>query len=363
MRNNIVVMFFVAVVCVPTVAHSEDARSILETAQQRQLERWEGVDSYVVQSSVMGNSSQTYFRRTEVSDESGSTHTLFLPNVQSNLNPSGCEGAQTMTAEGLEAYAAASEMMGEASATEIENGLEEAGLPRGLLAGTGSDPTATFDPRVIMGSNAKFLRGAAQAQRQQAASDPSADVTDHMAEFADRAKLVGTESIDGRKAYHLRVNDLNQAQEADGREYKMDAVSMWIDSAQYVPLRMKVDGTLTSAGETKPMLIETIQSDYRAIPDSKMYESFKRVMKISGMMDAAQEAQLIEAQAKLVEFEQQMASMPASQRQMMEKMMGPQLEMMRNMAAGGGFQIEVVTDSIVVNPPMMDANGEPCPAQ
>ena len=363
MRNNIVVTFFVAIVCVPTAALSEDARSILEAVQQKQLERWEGVESYVVQSSVMGNSSRTHFRRTEVSDESGATHTLFLPDVQSSMSSSRCEGAQTMTAEGLEAYAAASEMMGEASATEIENGLEEAGLPRGLLAGTGSDPTATFDPRVIMGSNAKFLRGAAQAQRQQAASDPSADVTDHMAEFADRAKLVGTESIDGRKAYHLRVNDLNQAQEADGREYKMDAVSMWIDSAQYVPLRMKVDGTLTSAGETKPMLIETIQSDYRAIPDSKMYESFKRVMKISGMMDAAQEAQLIEAQAKLVEFEQQMASMPASQRQMMEKMMGPQLEMMRNMAAGGGFQIEVVTDSIVVNPPLMDANGEPCPAK
>ncbi len=331
MRNKIVVAFFVAVVCVPTVALSEDARSILEAVQQKQLERWEGVNSYVVQSSVMGSSSQTYFRRTELSDESGATHTLFLPDGQSSLHSSRCEWTHAMTAEDLEAYAAASEMMGEASATEIENGLDQAGLPRGLLAGMGSDP--------------------------------SAEAADHMAEFANRAELVGTESIYGRSAFHLRASELNQLQEADGREYKMDAISMWIDSTEYVQLRMLVDGVLISGSETKPMKLETIQSDYRAVPDSKMYESFKRVMKISGMMDAAQEAELKEAQSQLVEFEQQMASMPASQRQMMEKMMGPQLEMMRNMAAGGGFEIEVVTHSIVVNPPMMDANGEPCPVK
>jgi hypothetical protein len=320
MRNKIIVTFFVAVVCVPTVALSEDARSILETVQQKQLERWEGVDSYVVQSSVMGTSSQTYFRRSELSDESGATHTLFLP--------ASCKGSHAMTAEDLKAYAAASEMTGEATATEIEDGLEKAGLPRGLLAGMGSDP--------------------------------SAEAADHMAEFANRAEFVGTESIDGRQAFHLRASEINQVQEADGREYKMDAISMWIDSTEYVPLRMLVDGVLTSGSETKPMKLETIQSDYRTIPDSKMYESFKRVMKISGMMDAAQEAELKEAQEKMAEFEQQMASMPASQRQMMQKMMGPQLEMMRTMAAGGGFQTEVVTHSIVVNPPMTDANGEPC---
>jgi hypothetical protein len=320
MRNKIIVMFFVAVISVPTVAFSEDARSILEAVQQKQLERWEGVDSYVVQSSVMGNSSQTYFRRSELSDESGATHTLFLP--------ARCEGSHAMTTEDLEAYAAASGMTGEATATEIEDGLEKAGLPRGLLAGMGSDP--------------------------------SAEAADHMAEFANRAELVGTESIDGRQAFHLRASELNKVQEADGREYKMNAISMWIDSTEYVPLRMLVDGVLTSGSETKPMKLETIQSDYRTIPDSKMYESFKRVMKISGMMDAAQEAELMEAQEKMAEFEQQMASMPASQRQMMQKMMGPQLEMMRTMAAGGGFQTEVVTHSIVVNPPMMDANGEPC---
>ena len=152
MRNQIVVMFFVAVISVPTVAHSEDARSILEAVQQKQLERWEGVDSYVVQSSVMGNSSQTYFRRTKLSDESGATHTLFLP--------ARCEGTHVMTAKGLEAYAAALEMTGEAAGTEIENGLEQAGLPRGLLAGAGSDHMAEFEQQMAsMPASLRYLRG------------------------------------------------------------------------------------------------------------------------------------------------------------------------------------------------------------
>ena len=322
MRNILLATLFVALVCVPTIALSEDARSILNEVQQKQQERWDGVDSYVVQSSVMGNSSRTYFRRSEVSDESGETSTVFLPDAQSSLHSSLCEWTPEMTAKALEAYAAASGAAGEEAA--IESGLEQAGLPRGILGVTGSD---------------------------------------NMTEFANRAELVGTESIDGRQAYLLRADELNKLQEADGREYKMDTISLWIDSKEYVPLRMRVDGVLTSGGETKPMKIETSQSDYRSIPDSKMYESFKQVMKISGMMDAAQEAELKEAQAKLDEFEQQMASMPASQRQMMERMMGPQLEMMRTMAAGGGFEVEVVTSSIVVNPPLTDAKGDPCPAK
>ena len=78
-----------------------------------------------------------------------------------------------MTAEQLDASADAMEMVGDSMATEIENGLEAAGLPRGLLAATGTDPTATFNPRVMMGSNAMFMRAAANAKREMAAHDPA----------------------------------------------------------------------------------------------------------------------------------------------------------------------------------------------
>jgi peptidoglycan hydrolase-like protein with peptidoglycan-binding domain len=69
-----------------------------------------------------------------------------------------------------------------------------------------------------------------------------------------------------------------------------------------------------------------------------------------------------EAQAQMQEFEKEMASMPPDQRRMMENMMGPRLEMMRNMVSGGGFRSEITVNEIAVNPVMTGADGEPCPA-
>jgi hypothetical protein len=65
-------------------------------------------------------------------------------------------------------------------------------------------------------------------------------------------------------------------------------------------------------------------------------------MRIAGVMDAEQQAQMQQAQQQMTELEAQMQQMPESQRQMIMNAMGPQLEMMKNMASGGG--IELVTD-------------------
>jgi hypothetical protein len=141
----------------------------------------------------------------------------------------------------------------------------------------------------------------------------------------------------------------------------MEVMNIWIDAEEYVPLRMKVDGTITSGNETRPMTIETLMSDYRTVPGSKMYESYKQTVRLAGMLDAAQEAEMREAAKQMAEFEKQMASMPPSQRKMMENMLGPQMEAMRGMASGGGFQTEKVIRSIQVNPPMVAEDGSPCP--
>lgn len=362
MRKNLLLGLLAILAGSPLAAHAEDARSILETARDKQLQRWQGVDSYVVNRSVMGQSIPTHYVRTIVDDGNGNEQILFMQTSVNGSPVGSCAGPQKMTPEQLEVYAAASEMTGDLMASEIEDGLEEAGLPRGLLAASGSDPTATFDPRVIMGGNAAFLRGAANAERQLGEED-SVDATmqaENMSQFIDSAKLVGEDSFDGRKAYHLKVDDVEMVQESDGQTYEITSVSMWIDKTEYVPLRTLVEGVMTSGSESRPIAIESLQSDYRAVPGSNMYESFRQVTKIAGVMDAEQQAQLKEAQQQMAEFEKQMASMPASQRKMMESMMGPQMEQMRKMAAGDGFESEIITSSIEVNPGRA-ADGKPCP--
>ncbi len=116
-------------------------------------------------------------------------------------------------------------------------------------------------------------------------------------------------------------------------------------------LRNRIEGFISDeGGQSRPMLIEQVSSDYRNVPGSNMYESYRQQLTVSGVLDEAQQAELQEAQQQLAELEQQMASMPENQRAMMEQMLGPKLEMMRSMASGGGFQTEVVVTKIEVNP-------------
>ena len=53
----------VAVLAVPGLVSAESARDILETAQKRQVERWEGVNAYAVDRTLMGQTVTTWFVR------------------------------------------------------------------------------------------------------------------------------------------------------------------------------------------------------------------------------------------------------------------------------------------------------------
>jgi len=288
-------------------------------------------------------------------------HTLFLPVSPATLTS--CDQTRRLSPEELRDFAASSEMAGNAVAGGIEQGMSEAGLPPGLLAASGSSPSASLDPRVLMGGNVAFLRAAASA-RETAGSErqDGAEAAAQVAAVMERATLQGTEQVAGREAYVLRAAGLGQTQPFEGGEYTLDTVSVWIDTEHYVPLQTRMEGTLTSNGETRPVTIERLDGDYRRVADSNMYEPYRQVTRMSGMMDAAQQAQLREAQAQMAEMEQQLQSLPAEQRAMMERMMGPQLEMIRNMAKGGGFEMETTVNRITVNPAAAGPDGKPCSA-
>ena len=342
-----------AVLCIgPATAVAEDAQSILKKMQQKQVERWQGVDSYVVEQTIMGNRVPMFYERLTVTDANGQEFTTFrtVTAKEATRRQSAAQGNQSMTPTQLRQFADAQEMVGEGLGNEIEAGMEKAGLPPGLLGATGSDPWATFDPRVMMGGNAKMLRmmadeqdkpeddGVASAKGQVTATDT----------IATRARLIGTETIDDRKAFHLRAEGLNQVQEADGRQFTMQTMNLWVDAKAYVPLKTKIDGVATQGTETTPVSIEMLNQDYRSVRGSKMYEPYRRVMRLGGMMDAKQQKEMAEAKQKMAEFETQLAQMPVAQRKMIMNQMGPQLEMMRSMSAGGGFEVVTMVDEIRV---------------
>ncbi|MDH3619269.1 MAG: DUF2092 domain-containing protein [Gammaproteobacteria bacterium] len=172
---------------------------------------------------------------------------------------------------------------------------------------------------------------------------------DEMQEIARTAQYLGTESIGGRPGYHLKADDVDYVQESDGQSISFDTFEVWLDTSEYVPLKMVIHGTASSAEGTREIVMEKVDTDYRKVPGSNLYEAYHQVMTMSGVLDPEQQKQLQEAQVQMAEFEKQLASMPEGQRQMMENMMRPKIEMMKKMASGGGMELIIEIQDIKVN--------------
>ncbi len=252
-----------AILLLPVFAGAQTPSSIIETVREKQAERWDGVDSYAVNQTVLGSPLRIVYRRGSEPGPDGSSRVVFLPE------------------------------------------------------GVGDQAT------------------------------PS---TEELVRLLEQSELVGEESIDGRNAFHLRANDVTEMMDMGSGNVTLNHISVWIDSSDYVPLRMSMEGTMTDGAETRPASIVATMSDYRSVPGSKMYESYRQTMTTSSVLTDAERAELEQARAQLAEFESQMASMPESQRQMMENMMGPQINAIREMITDEGIVIDVVVDSIEINP-------------
>ncbi|MEJ2298815.1 MAG: peptidoglycan-binding domain-containing protein [Woeseiaceae bacterium] len=354
------ISLLITILAMSSPALAETAQDILDTARAKQLERWKGVDCFSKTQTVMGRSVTTYFVRTLVKTEDGGTETIFFPGSSCNLDgaPAGAmatpEGQpQGMTPDQMEAYAEGLEMTGGALSQEVGDGLEQAGMPRDLFKSMGGDPWVSPDPGTMMGGLGSVMRDAAQGQREMAKERAGniQETADNMVAFRDAARLVGKEDIDGRQAWHLRATDIDQVEELeDGNTFTMQSISLWLDATEYVPLRSEVHGVMSDGREDRPAVIESVSSDYRTVPGSNMYESYRQTMSMSGMLDEAQQAEFAEARKEAEEARKQLEQMPADQRAMVESMMGDSLSMMDNMSADGGFTMETVIDEIQVNP-------------
>jgi hypothetical protein len=346
MRNLSILFSLVIPLFLPPIASAQDARSILQTMQEKEIARWNGVDNYLVDQSMMGHRILLFYEKISVTAADGKVYPSFRMVMPDEIARRQNEerGFPQFTPEDLRAAARGADMTGEALGTETEREMKEAGLPPGLLGAASPNRFATLDPRVMMGNVSDFYDASADAVEASDNRDKTAEARDSindMAEFAATARLTGTESVDGRNAYILRADDINRTQRTeDGQEFRIRTATLWIDAAEYVPLRMSMDGTATSGGETRAITIEKHDRDYRQV--GSLYMPYRQVVRIAGMMDAEQEAQMREAQQRMAELEVQMQQMPESQRQMMMNMVGPQMEMMKKMASGGG--IELVTD-------------------
>lgn len=239
--------------------------------------------------------------------------------------------------EGVDRYVVEQEAMGYVSKITFE---------RTTVTGPDGEPVDTF--RMVL-PDEMMQQGEDPVMSQDDFEDMAQEAVYSIAAFSESAELVGTETVEGRKAYHLVAENLDRKRSFDeNQEFTLQTINAWIDADEYVPLKLVMDGTMDTDGTPRPVTIETIERDYRTVPGSNMYEPYQQVMRLTGEMADETKRQMEEARAQLAEFDRQMAEMPESQRNMMMNMMGEQIEMMRKMAAGDGIEIVTNVRSITI---------------
>ena len=179
-----------------------------------------------------------------------------------------------------------------------------------------------------------------------------------MAQIAAQTSDNGTRTLaDGRNVRVFSNLNLNYpvADAGNGITYGFNGAEGFVSENDPIenPLLVgyRINGTITEPnGDSRPFFIETINSDFREVDGCDLYEPYRRVSRMGGMLNDEQMAEMEEARAQLEEFEAQLAAMPPAQRAMMEGMIGSQMDMVRNMANGGVMEHVQEIEEIICNP-------------
>lgn len=162
----------------------------------------------------------------------------------------------------------------------------------------------------------------------------------------------GTENVGTIRTLVYSAENLGwSAPQPDGQDYELSSAKLFIDPDSYAFVKQRFEGTATVEGQSRDFFLEVENSDFRNPPGcGNMVEPYRRTMRMGGMLDEEQMAQIAEAREQLAEFEQQLASMPAQQRAMIERTMGPQMEMMRGLVNSGAIEYVEETEEVLCNP-------------
>jgi hypothetical protein len=310
-----------------------DARQVMAMARARQLERLATVDNYTIIQTVNGIPAPTYFEKVGT----GSATTFRSVPVSEWSNPDSVDIKPLMTG-----MAQSQRMLAGGFRTPGQTGDMTVGPMNNMVAGM-LDSMAMFSDFTAHASDS-ISDGRAEA----------AEALAGMAVFARRARLIGEEVVDGRRAYLLRatgLGDISIQQAPDAPAFTLDSVSLWLDARELVPLRFSMAGQMTAERRTTPVTIEQESLDYRAF--GPLYEPQRQVMRITGMMEAMasdprqrremerMRRDMERAQGEMARMEAELAKLPAAQRRMIEGRMRQSMAQLEMMASGGILEMEI----------------------
>ncbi len=310
---------------------SQDAKSILLKMQEKQQERWQGINNYTVTLSLpeaMGMETSVYYQRRE-----GEIPITFqeVPRplyeremvIRAGFPPP--EEVATAQADALRKY--------------MEFGAPTAGMDFNQMAG--------------------FLDAGAAAYgiiSDEAAEDEKEN--GDMQEFIKRAKFVGTEMVrstsedkngkfEQSEAFHLyadNLEDIELEQHEGGGEFTLETTSLFIEKEEFVPLALIMKGNIDSGdGNKTPITISKFDLDYKKV--GSLYESYTKAYQIAGIFQAMSKKE----QKEMEQAREQLANMTEDQKEIMEKMMPGKMEQLTRMIEGESYNSDMKVTSIAIN--------------
>lgn len=339
-----------------------DAGAILQAIIEAESQRLDGVKTLIIDKSMLGVRMQEKLETVRVQAPDGTSLQVLRrlsPGEQAGRAAESGMDARSMR-EAADALDSQRASVDQAFDQELRAAGMAPGLQQALLTPPPDQPWLSPDPGDMLGMYAFMLRAGAEGLDQQARGREGsvADAASAPLEAMDLAReleVIGAEVVDGVHTRHLRAEGLQRTQTVNGEQFTLHSADLWVDETRLVTVRMRFEGEMESAGERQQVVIERADRDHRAVPGSGLLEPYHQVLTLQGVMSEAQQAEMREASARLDELEARMAEMPASQQQMLRRQMGPQMETLRTLAAGGGLEVVTQVHEIRVNDPDFDA--------
>ncbi|MFO7588553.1 MAG: hypothetical protein R6X22_10815 [Gemmatimonadota bacterium] len=335
-----------ALISALTAGMPQDAQGILMTAREMKVGREAAVQNYTVDQRSAGSRHLLYYERAPGTD----VFRIVPPDELAAEESGYTQEEAALMASGM---ATGLRMLGPALASEMGPGAAALGID-GMMA-----------------DMAYFLDEAAAASRE--TDDPTAEAMQdefEMAAFAAAARYVGRESVDGREAFLLRAEGGTVQAFAqstpEGGTFTPKTVSLWIDTQYYVPLRLRVEGTMSDGARTSPITIEKIDSGYEFFGGmgGGVLLPKLQTMRIDGLTGAGmtekERAEMEKAQAELAKAKAELDKLPKEQKDMIMSRMGKQFEQLESMASGGAIEatIEILNVKVNEGPPDVEDYAE-----
>lgn len=169
----------------------------------------------------------------------------------------------------------------------------------------------------------------------------------------ENARYEGRDEIDGHDVHVLFIDELEGVFEDEDVSGDLENVRMYIDADEWVTRQINF-AAHADLGEGRTQRVEpvTMFKNYRDIEGMKV--PFQTVTVVTGLSDMLSDEQRREAEQAMERFEQELENMPAQQREMVEQMMGEQMDRYREMIEADRIEMVQQVQEVRVNTGMED---------